>query len=217
MRTIFYIDGFNLYYGLRLRIKHKTKPGWFIPTGKYKWLNLDLLCHNLRKKDDIRAIKYFSARITGSQDKVKRQKIYWKALGSTPLVEIIEGHYLESHPTMPLFSNPSKRVQVIKQEEKGTDVNIASHMLVDAFHDKCDVLVLITNDSDLCFPISYIQTTLKKDVLVYNPQTSRPSTSLQRCAKSINHINNNTLRASQFPQTVVLPDDSIVLRPSEWK
>lgn len=162
MRTIFYIDGFNLYYGLRLRIKHKAHKGWFIHTGKYKWLNLDLLCHNLRKEDDIREIKYFSAKIKSPKDKVERQKIYWKALSSTPLVKIIEGNYLESYPTMPLYLNPLEKVKVIKQEEKGTDVNIASHMLIDAFHDKCDVLVLITNDSDLCFPITYIQNTLKK-------------------------------------------------------
>ena len=217
MRTIFYIDGFNLYYGLRLRKKHKTKRGIFLKTGKYKWLDLEHLCRGLRKHDDILAIKYFSAKIKGNGNEVLRQEIYWKALTTTPIVEIIEGKYLVSYPKMELYNHPSKqRVQVIKNEEKGTDVNIACHMIIDAYNNNCDIFALITNDSDLTFPVKYIRDTLNKKVLIYNPHKNKPSTSLKNSATGINYINDNMLLKSQFPKDIQLKDGTICSRPAEW-
>jgi uncharacterized LabA/DUF88 family protein len=63
-------------------------------------------------------------------------------------------------------------VTFIKPQEKATDVNIATFMLADAFTDKCDQLVLMTNDSDLAEPVRLISDELGKKVLVINPHTS---------------------------------------------
>ena len=215
MRISFYIDGFNLYYGLRLRKKHATNRDWVLPTGKYKWLNIETLCKRLKRNDEIISIKYFTARITSPTDAILRQQHYLNALKSTPLVEIIEGHFLESYPTMKLCEPPHDKVKVIKQEEKRTDVNIASHMLIDGFHDKYDAAALITNDSDLCYPISFIRNELKKPVFVFNPQL-RPSKSLKECATSIYHINDNTLKSAQFPRIVEVDGGKKFSRPTEW-
>ena len=44
-------------------------------------------------------------------------------------------------------------VSTLHQEEKGTDVNVASHLLVDVFEGSVDAAVVVSNDSDLKFPV----------------------------------------------------------------
>ena len=44
-------------------------------------------------------------------------------------------------------------VRVVKTEEKGSDVNLACHLVADAFEKKCDAAFVISNDSDLLEPI----------------------------------------------------------------
>lgn len=44
-------------------------------------------------------------------------------------------------------------VSVARREEKGTDVNVASHLLVDVLAHSVDAAVVISNDSDLAYPI----------------------------------------------------------------
>ncbi len=43
-------------------------------------------------------------------------------------------------------------VDVIKTQEKGSDVNLATYMLLDAFRQESDIAVVISNDSDLRSP-----------------------------------------------------------------
>jgi hypothetical protein len=87
-RRVFYIDGFNLYFGLK-------DQGW----RKYYWLNLHALCANLlRAAQELVKIRCCTARIIGSNhDRRLRQKVYLEALGTLPGVEIHYGHYL-AHP-----------------------------------------------------------------------------------------------------------------------
>ena len=142
-RTIVYIDGFNLYYCL-------------LRNTPYKWLNLELLCDQvlLPSAHDILAIKYFSARISARKDDPgapTRQDMYWKALRAfCPKVEIIEGFFLQSEKMSYLAPSAGHGfVKTIKTEEKGSDVNLAVHMLNDAWLDKYDCAVMISNDSDM--------------------------------------------------------------------
>src|SRR5215831_3668847 len=50
-------------------------------------------------------------------------------------------------------------VKVEKAEEKGSDVNLATHLVRDAFLNEFDVAVVITNDTDLIEPIKVVRTT----------------------------------------------------------
>lgn len=133
-RTYVYIDGFNLYYGC-------------LENQPYKWLDLETFCRRLLPKNDVQRIKYYTARIAAPssgtttvqarkrQAKAQRQEVYLRALGTLPLVSITYGHYLSHAVSMPLAS-PSRggpfNVQVIKNEEKGSDVNLATHLVLDA-------------------------------------------------------------------------------------
>ena len=54
-------------------------------------------------------------------------------------------------------------------EEKRTDVDIATHLLVDCFLDDFDEAVVISNDSDLVSPIEMVKSTFGKTIGVINP------------------------------------------------
>ena len=114
-RIIVYIDGFNLYFGLRTK-------GWM----RYYWLNLGKLSHNLLKSDQkLLSTKYFTSRISGPADKVKRQGIFIEALETLKNFHIFYGHYLtntiECRKCGDIFPKPN---------EKMTDVNIAVEMVL---------------------------------------------------------------------------------------
>ena len=110
MKTIFYIDGFNLYYGITARGKvvlSKKNPKIKFPLqiGKYKWLNIEKLCSILAKDDEILKIKYFTADIIGEKEPTDRQKLYLRVLSELPKVEIIKGKFFKKsgrkHPIVP--------------------------------------------------------------------------------------------------------------------
>ena len=83
---------------------------------------------------------------------------------------------------MPLARPPrkgTKFVQVIKTEEKGSDVNIAVNLLHDGYQGKYDLAVLVTNDSDLLSAIQIVQNALGLKVGILNPQ-KHPSKVLEK-------------------------------------
>jgi hypothetical protein len=133
-----YIDGFNLYYGAL-----KGTP--------YKWLDLARLCKALLPSDVIQEIKYFTARVSArpsNPTSAHDQSLYIRALRTSPRLIIKYGHFL-TH-TVPMYLaavTPPQRVWVEKTEEKGSDVNLASLLVRDAFRKQFEVAVLITNDS----------------------------------------------------------------------
>lgn len=49
-------------------------------------------------------------------------------------------------------------VSTLHQEEKGTDVNVASHLLIDVLQRTVDAVVVISNDSDLKLPVHEART-----------------------------------------------------------
>lgn len=163
MRTIIYVDAFNLYYGCL-----KGTP--------YRWLNIQKLCELLMPKNNIVAVKYFTALVSerpNDPGQPMRQQTYLRALRTLPTTQIVLGHYLTHNVWMPAGALPGAKqqyVEVIKTEEKGSDVNLATHMLHDAHLNRFDVAVVISNDSDLLAPIKLVRTDLRKKVGVLNPQ-----------------------------------------------
>ncbi len=124
-KTIIYVDGFNLYYGC-------------LKNSLYKWLDLKkLFTELLDDSHEIVTIKYFTAHISsrqGNHDSMIRQKIYLKAIESfTPELKIYHGHYLTHSIKAKVATPPPEFIRVYKTEEKGSDVNIALHILNDAW------------------------------------------------------------------------------------
>jgi hypothetical protein len=89
-------------------------------------------------------------------------------------------------------------VEVIKTEEKGSDVNIATYLVLDGFSKDCDTAVVVTNDSDLKEPIALSQTQLGLTVGVVNPHpASRRSRALR--PTFFKQLRPSVLGACQFP------------------
>lgn len=207
MKTIVYIDGFNFYYGA-------------VKNTPYKWLDFSQLCRFLLPQNNIIKIKYFTALVTArptDPDKTTRQQVYLRALRTIPNLEIIRGHFLEHEVMMPLAGNTGGKQQyarVIKTEEKGSDVNIAAHMINDGYKGLYETAILISNDSDLVEPIKIVRNELKLPVGILNPH-DKPSNELRKVASFIKPIRQGVLAASQFPLTLQDTRGTIT-RPTTW-
>jgi hypothetical protein len=192
MRTIIYVDGFNLYFGALRGTPHK-------------WLDLHKLCGLLLPQHQIAGIKYFTARVSArphDPDQPTRQQTYLRALQTLPNLEIIYGHFLAHEILMPRADNPAKQVKVIKTEEKGSDVNIAAHLVNDGHRGRYDLAVLITNDSDRLESVKIVRYELNLTVGILNPHP-HPSRVLLQHATFIKKIRSGPLQASQFPAQLI--------------
>ncbi|WP_326646412.1 hypothetical protein OG884_17480 [Streptosporangium sp. NBC_01755] len=90
MDVVAYVDGFNLYHGL------KSKYG-----RAYLWLDLVELVQQIRRDDVVLKVRYFTAIVKGEPDAALRQETYLAALGAyRPEVEIIRGHFKKKDRTM---------------------------------------------------------------------------------------------------------------------
>jgi hypothetical protein len=107
-----------------------------------------------------------------------------------------------------------KKVQVIVTEKKGSDVNIASHLLVDGFQGRYDVAAVITNDSDLKLPIDMVKNVLKKPVGVICP-LEPPSRELRKVATFFKVIKPETYKECQFPISFA-DKNGKVHKPKDW-
>ena len=190
--VIVYVDGFNLYYG-----SLKRTP--------YKWLDLGRLCAGMLPNDRVIAIKYYTARISarpGNPGAPNDQQIYLRALRTIPNLSITYGHFLTHSVSMVLTGVlPTKRVWVDKTEEKGSDVNLAAHLVRDAFRGAFQVAVLITNDSDLAEPVRIVLQELNLPVGILNPHQHH-SAELKRIATFVKRIRQSDLVASQFAEVL---------------
>ena len=116
---------------------------------------------------------------------------------------------------MPLANaNPQQFVEVIKTEEKGSDVNLAVHLLHDAYRGEFETAVMVTNDSDLLEPMRIVQEELSLPVGMVNPQT-HPSFHLRPQATFIKTLRTGVLRASQFPNALT-DSNGTFHKPPNW-
>lgn len=206
-RTSVYVDGFNLYYGCLKGTPHK-------------WLDIGKLCRLVLKNNDVNRIRYSTARVqprAGDPRQQVRQQTYIRALETIPDLSTHYGHFLTHEVRMPLANPPNsgpRTVEVIKTEEKGSDVNLATHLLFDGFRKDYEVAVIVSNDSDLLAPIRIVRRELGLTVGILNPQR-RPSRVLAQEADFVRQIRAGALAASQFPATLKDSKGEIT-KPPAW-
>ncbi len=140
-RTIVYVDGFNFYYGA-------------LKGSDYKWLDLEQFFQNVMgETNEVIKVKYFTAKVSPNKSDPEvhhRQEAYLRALKKQcSKVETILGHFLRNKVKAEHAKPPPDFVQVWKKEEKGSDVNLAVHLLNDAWKNEYDCAVVVSNDSDL--------------------------------------------------------------------
>ncbi|MGN6372185.1 MAG: NYN domain-containing protein [Solirubrobacteraceae bacterium] len=193
MRVGVYVDGFNLYFGARDHCGQGT-VGWrwldirglvadALPSV---WTSLDA---------SIERVVYCTARVSGIDDPTtpRDQNVYLRALLASGSADHIEyGNFVRRIRTSPLATRTEHgKVQLVRsqwpvmiqddsgedvcearflvshlhREEKGSDVNVATHLLLDVLGGTVDAAVVVSNDSDLELPLRIARETVPVGLL----------------------------------------------------
>ena len=202
-RVVCYVDGFNLYHGLRSR-------GW----RKYYWLDVWALAERFLKPGQLlRKLVYGTARIKDDPEGLARQLIYLDALQShLPGIDIVYGHYLSKQVRCLACG-----ARYVRHEEKMTDVNLACCLLIDAMDDRFDVAMMISADGDLVPPVKVIRDRWpeKRVIAIFPP--GRWSDALKRVAHGRKRVGEADLRQSRLPEIVPLSGGRFAEKPLEWR
>lgn len=216
MTTNVYIDGFNLYRGC-------------IRNSAYKWLDLYALCATLLPGHTINKIRYFTARVKSFRHDPgapNRQQTYLRAIDTIPQVIVhTDGRYVARTGLLPqypfAYRDPNRApqmVQIRRLEEKRTDVDIASYLLLDCFANDFDEAVVISNDSDLVTPIQVVRTQFAKRIGVINPHPPQGMSGdlIKAASYSVREINESVLAKSQFPPILTDSHGRAIKKPPSW-
>ena len=207
-RTIAYIDGFNLYFGML-----KSNPS-------LKWLDIQSLMDTLRPHEDVTHIRYFTAIVDSENPTAssRRQMSYMTALGFSERVRAFYGKYQERTVTC----RGTCREVYQTPEEKKTDVKIAVQMMSDAIGGMMDRIILVSGDSDLEPAIEWIVQRYKEmKVTVYIPKTEsdknqRRNDNYKSMGVEVQPMPIEELFSKQLSSPIKLKSGRLLHRPSEW-
>jgi hypothetical protein len=216
-RVNVYVDGFNLYYG-----SLKGPPE--------RWLDLVTLSQALVPNEAIHRVRYFSAQVSGLRNPSAPidQGLYLRALRTRPEVSIHLGTFLASDRFMPLATPPATGTRpgcvyrrpggpgsawVTRTEEKGSDVNLATWLLIDGFDHDYDMAIVISNDSDLTEPIRMARQRFGVVGVVCPHKV--PSKTMGAAASWQIGLYRTYLRRSQFPSTLTDASGTFT-KPTSW-
>jgi len=193
----------------------------------------------LRPQDQIDRIKYFTAlveRRTDDPDQRTRQLTYWRALGTIPCLERVEGRFTRGLKRLPLHESVMTlerlerkgcdvtgirpiMMEMLRSEEKGTDVNLAAHLVHDAHQSSpantFDVALVVSTDSDLAEAIRLVTCEVGKPVYVCKPNPKARTDELRAVATGIFELKAATLASSPFPPTLTDAGGSFS-KPPSW-
>jgi len=212
VRVNVYVDGFNLYY----RALRSTR---------YKWLNVRRLAElylGSVSRASIHRLRYFTAEVNArphDPDQPVRQQTYLRALRTLPNLTIHLGHFSEQIEWRQRADGQGT-VRVVVSDEKGSDVNLATYLLLDAAKRDCDVALVITNDSDLAEPIKLARVEFGRDVILLDPCVDRKHRSKHLMdavghAKFYKKLRMGPIEISQFP-SVMADAAGPFHRPTSW-
>ncbi|RKR76382.1 NYN domain-containing protein [Frondihabitans australicus] len=210
MRVNVYVDGFNLYNGL-------------LRESDYRWLNPVELFDRIFVDYEVNLVRFFTAVLKGKASPgdpgiVARQMVYLRALATIERLQTHLGRFeVRASRYRRRFREPSESemVDVWRPEEKGSDVNLATYLVRDAFLDTADVYVIVSNDSDLETPIRLVATELGKRVFLVFPH-GRESRDLMECGhERVVWISTGRLAESLLPNPV-MAETVPLFRPAEW-
>ncbi len=207
LKTFVYVDGFNLYYRA---LKHTP----------YKWLNIKVPCAlALGQRYRVDKIKYYTARVSDKvdPDQPRRQQVYLRALRTLREVQIYYGKFLVHPVRLPLQTpllDGTRSVWVMRTEEKGSDVNLASHLVHDAHKGAFEAAAVVSCDTDLVEPLRIVSEEIGLPVCLLPPQI-QGSKSLKAVATEVRKIGEARLKQARFLD-VVASADVEVRKPGSW-
>jgi uncharacterized LabA/DUF88 family protein len=212
-RAIIYVDGLNLF-----RRVLSGKP-------HLKWLDVIKLCELMIPTHEIVLVRYFTAVVKpGLRDpnNMHRQLVYLSALGTfEPRLSIHLGRMISAERVYPLSpraldaSGLAEMVKVRRNEEKGTDVALASNMVLDAALGSAELYVLLSSDSDFEPTLRILVEKLSSPVALMSPIQNPPRSLLSAHPKFVKTVRGGLVAKTQLPLTLKTKD-GIIRRPREW-
>jgi uncharacterized LabA/DUF88 family protein len=201
-RVIAYVDGYNLYYGLR-------EKRW----KRLYWLNIQMMARNLLKPSQTLVVtKYFTTIVKHPEERRRRQAVFLEALQTLNDFQIFYGHFLADTVRCRNCGHTYET-----HHEKMTDVNISVELMSDAFQDQFDLALLVSADSDLVGPVRTVRRLFNHKRIVVAFPPGRSSKALKQVANAQIYIGRNVLAKSLFPDQVAKPDGYILHRPEQWQ
>jgi uncharacterized LabA/DUF88 family protein len=208
IRTIFLVDGFNLYHSI-VDIDRNCNG------LNVRWLNISSLCtsylHLIGKDAAIESIYYFSALAYHLKDPdvISRHKTYIRCLRETGVEDSL-GKF--THKTI----HCSHGGKITRHEEKETDVAIASKMLEALSADKCDRVVLVTGDTDQVPAVKTAKLLFPDKHVIFAFPYGRKNDELAKLAPGSFKIHSCSYAQHQFPDPFTLSDGTQIPKPSSW-
>ena len=205
-RSIVYVDGFNLYYGM-------------VRGTPWKWLDLQQYFELVRPDDDILQIRYFTSEALGHAG--ERQSVYLRALDTLPNVTIHLGRFKERTLTCRVAACEYGGSRLYRGlEEKETDVALSVALIDDVYQDRADRLVIVSGDSDLVPAIRLVRERFPdKRVTIYIPakrgSVRAAATAMRRSAHKHRTMPAEPLKRSQLPE-VIPADGGAIEKPPSW-
>ncbi len=200
-RVAAYIDGFNLYFGVRTAGR------------RYLWLDLERLTRSLLKSNQqLVTIRYFTARVRNDPPAEQRQQTYLNALAAhSGLVDIRQGRFQQK-------SKFCRECQSswFEYEEKETDVSLAVTLLEDGVNNLYDTALIMSADSDMAPAVRAIKRLRPSARVVVASPPNRRSNALKRLCDASISISITKVRQAQLPEAVQAGGQSYT-RPTYWK
>lgn len=119
------------------------------------------------------------------------------------------------HPLQYDSSGKPVTVRVRKTEEKGSDVNLATYLLLDGFRESADACIVVSNDSDLAEPMRVMIQESSCTVGFVAPSGQPSNALLATAPQIIRELRSGVLAASQLPNTLKDAHGAIH-QPKEW-
>ena len=204
-RVICYVDGLNLYYGL----KHRQ---W----RNYLWLDIPKLARDILASvaahDTLIATKYFTAPMLGDPGRASRQSVYLDALSSEPTLEVHKGTIRVTTVWCPNCGKP-----YAERHEKETDTGMAAEIIKDAFTDAFDGALLMTGDTDFAPVARIVESHFPgKRVILARPPNRGPCDDLRKYCDQYIRIKADRLSVCQYPNEVTTSKGFKVTRPPSF-
>jgi uncharacterized LabA/DUF88 family protein len=199
-RVIAYIDGFNLYWGMKEAYRRK-----------YLWLDLQAMVESLlRPEQQLVVARYFTARVRNDAAGGSRQADYLEALSACPKVEVTIGRFQERQ----MHCNACKATWK-SYEEKETDVAIAAAIVRDAARHSMDTALVVSADSDMLPALRAAKEMQPTMAVVAAFPPKRNSVEIAKFVTASFVIAEKKLKTSQLAPSVS-GRKRVVSRPAHW-
>jgi len=219
---MFFVDGFNLYHAM------DRNPAY----RKYKWLNLSALAEDLLvgRDETVAQVLYFTAYCTWDHGKKQRHKQYVEALTKygvhvvpgkfSPVTKRFNKHTMRITDMAPVVTELSvlpDEITFQTNEEKRTDVNLATKIVDYAYQDKYDHAYIVSADGDIAPAIEVAQSRFPhKKFTAVIPIGLSGQYICKICDFNVMKIEERHLQKSQLPDPVVINASRSICKPSLW-